>query len=538
LHGGAGMGLCALRGGGICARLKVLRRYAQRLPAAHDRDMDETPATTDGAAAGWASVGNASAEIRETHTGIVVLIGDRAYKVKKPIVTDFLDFSTPDRREHACKREVILNSRLAQSSYLGIAHLSDPQGGLAEPVIVMRRYPDTARLSSLVKRGEPVEDHLHAIAEMLARFHDGAGRGRTIDGHGTVDAVAARWQGNISELQRFAGTVVSAESIREVQRLATQFMSGRAVLFTQRITERRIVDGHADLVADDIFCLPDGPVLLDCLEFDDHLRYVDGIDDAAFLAMDLEFLGRKDLGEYFLDEYSRLAGDSAPPALKDFYIAYRAVVRAKVDCIRVAQGHPDAAAEAQRHIDIALDHLRAGAVRLILVGGGPGTGKTTLARSLVEQVGAQVVSTDDVRRELQQAGVITGEPGALNTGLYTAHNVAAVYEAVLRHARLHLCRGESVILDGTWRDSRQRQRAHELADQTASTIFEFVCAAPQEIAAARIRNRTNTTSDATPQIAAAFSGGDAQWRDAHLIDTSRPVDDSVAEAQELCYLAI
>jgi aminoglycoside phosphotransferase family enzyme len=93
-------------------------------------------------------------------------------------------------------------------------------------------------------------------------------------------------------------------------------MSGRAWLFTQRITESRIVDGHADFVADDIFCLPDGPVLLDCLEFDDHLRYIDRIADAVFLAMDLEFLGRNDPGGYFLDEYSRLAGDSAPPALK------------------------------------------------------------------------------------------------------------------------------------------------------------------------------------------------------------------------------
>src|ERR1700682_6792551 len=103
--------------------------------------MGETPATTDAAAPAWASVGNASAEIRETHTGIVVLIGDKAYKIKKPIVTDFLDFSTPDRREHACAHEVILNSRLAPSSYMGVAHLSDPHG-LAEPVIVMRRYPD------------------------------------------------------------------------------------------------------------------------------------------------------------------------------------------------------------------------------------------------------------------------------------------------------------------------------------------------------------------------------------------------------------
>jgi aminoglycoside phosphotransferase family enzyme/predicted kinase len=500
--------------------------------------MNQSPAMTDRPAQAAVGAGNASAEIRETHTGIVILIGDRAYKVKKPIATDFLDFSTTEKREHACEHEVALNSRLAPASYLGVTHLGDPKGGPAEPVIVMRRYPDTARLAFLVSLGEAVEGHLHVIAEVLARFHADAGRGQAIDADGTVDAVANRWKDNISELDRFAGTVVSAESIREVQRRATQFMSGRGALFAERIADRRIVDGHADLVADDIFCLPDGPVLLDCLEFDDHLRYVDGIDDAAFLAMDLEFLGRKDLGNFFLAEYGRLAGDSAPPALTDFYIAYRAVVRAKVDCIRVTQGHPEAANDAKRHIDIALHHLRAGSVRIILVGGGPGSGKTTLARSLAEQVRAQVISTDDVRRELQQAGALTGAVGVLNAGLYSVDNVSAVYEEVLRRARLNLCRGESVILDGTWRDARQRQRVHDLADETASKVFEFVCAATHQTATARIEARTSTTSDATPDIAAALSDSDEEWRDAHHINTSRPVAESVAEAQELCCLAI
>jgi hypothetical protein len=112
--------------------------------------------------------------------------------------------------------------------------------------------------------------------ETLARFHAEAGRGQAIDAHATVDAIATRWQENPSELRRFAGTVVSAEPIQEIHRLAPQFLSGRSLLFAQRIADRRIVDGHADLLADDIFCLSDGPAL-DCPEFDDHLRFVDGI---------------------------------------------------------------------------------------------------------------------------------------------------------------------------------------------------------------------------------------------------------------------
>jgi uncharacterized protein len=403
---------------------------------------------------------------------------------------------------------------------------------------VMRRYADATRLASMIKNSEPVHDHLQSIAESLARFHADATRGPAIDAHASVGAIAARWQENLEELLRYPDTVISHQAVREVQRLATKFISGRASLFAQRITQRRIVDGHADLLADDIFCTPDELAILDCLEFDDNLRYVDTVDDAAFLAMDIEFLGREDLANYFLDEYTRRASDPALVALKNFYIAYRAIVRAKVDCIRVAQGHEEAAADARRHIDIALKHLRAGTVQLIIVGGGAGTGKTTLSRALAEQMGAQVISTDDVRRELQRAGVVTGPAGVLDDGLYAPENVSTVYDEVLRRAHLLLSSGTSVILDGTWRDTRQRERARELADQTSSPIVELTCSVPLEKASARIHGRRVTTSDATPQIAAELAEHTGLSIEGHPIDTSRSLADSVEEAEQICCLAI
>ncbi len=477
-------------------------------------------------------------EVHETHTGTVFLIGDRAYKVKKSLKTDFLDFSTPARREQVCTREVELNRRLAPHSYIGVGHFVGPQGGPAEPVVVMRRHARSNSLASLVKEGQPVDGHLARIAELLARFHDGATRGQTIEAQGTVDAVSARWQQNLDELQRYTDRVFPQESLDEMRRLAAQFMSGRAVLFDRRIADRRIVDGHGDLLADDIFCLPDGPALLDCLEFDDRLRYVDGIDDAAFLAMDLEFLGRGDLGQTFLNEYRRRAEDPAPRTLVDFYVAYRAAVRAKVDCLRVAQGHSDAGVDVRRHIDIALEHLRAATVRLIIVGGGPGTGKTTLSRALAGQIGAQVISTDDVRRELRQTGEISGDPGELHQGLYAPEYVSAVYDEVLRRARLLLSSGSPVILDGTWRDARQRERAHALAGETASPVVEFECSLPLGEATQRLAARGPSTSDATPQIAAALDEPSSESRYTHPIDTARPLAESLAEAQRICCLAI
>ncbi len=479
--------------------------------------------------------------VAETHTGLVFLVGDKAYKVKKPIATDFLDFTTVDRRERACSQEVTLNRRLAPDSYLGVGHFVPPGGGVGEPVIMMRRHPDERRLATMVIHGESVEEHLSAVARVLAEFHASAMRGEDINAEARVDPIIERWQENLGELDRYAqGKVPGVDQglVAEIEGLATEFIAGRSALFDRRINDSKIVDGHADLLADDIFCLPDGPALLDCLEFDDRLRYVDVIDDAAFLAMDLEFLGRRDLSDYFLRQYRQISDDHAPISLQDFFIAYRAVVRAKVDCVRHAQGDARSAANARRHLEIARDHLHAGAVRLILIGGGPGTGKTTLARSLADRIGARVVSTDDVRAEMVRLGEIAGTPGVFEEGLYTPANVDAVYDSVLRTARLSLCAGRSVILDGTWRDARHRDRAALMAGEVSAQLSEFVCTATLDASVARIQIRTETTSQVTPEIATALADRTHEsWQAAHLIDTTRPLAESVAEAQEVCYLA-
>jgi predicted kinase len=339
-------------------------------------------------------------------------------------------------------------------------------------------------------------------------------------------------------LEQHGGGIVERESVAQVTRLVDQFIDGRGALFEKRMGEGRIMDGHGDLLADDIFCVPEGPALLDCLEFDDQLRYVDGIDDAGFLAMDLEFLGRPDLGDAFVDEYRRRADDPAPTSLIHFYVAYRAVVRAKVDCIRVSQGHQDALAHARRHVDIALKRLRTATVRLILVGGGPGTGKTALSKGLSKQIDAQVISTDDLRRQLQEAGSLSGATGELDKGMYSPENVAMVYGEVLQQAGLMLRHGTSVILDGTWRDQRQRERARKLAADNAVPLVELTCCLPVEVAAARIEDRAESSSDATPQIAAALETNQSSSSGGYHIDTGRPLADSVAEAHRLCCLTI
>ena len=255
--------------------------------------------------------------------------------------------------------------------YLGVAEVRDPTGQVCDHLVAMRRMPARRRLSALVQAREPVSAAVRQVARILAAQHASAPRGPAISEQGSRDAIWRRWQDNTGQIRPLLGGVLEESGVDEVQRLAGRFLAGRAPLFDARICGGRIVDGHGDLLAEDIFCLPDGPRILDCLEFDDRLRWVDGLDDAAFLAMDLERLGASELSERFFGWYTEYSGDPAPTSLRHHYIAYRAFVRAKISCLRCRQGDPLAGAEAWQLADLALRHLHAGAITLVLIGGLP-----------------------------------------------------------------------------------------------------------------------------------------------------------------------
>ena len=322
------------------------------------------------------------AGVSETHSAVVYFAGDRAFKLKKPVSLGFLDFSTAEARAAACQREVELNRRFAPDVYLGVVQVRDPAGRVCDHLVAMRRLPAARRLSALVQAREPVSAAIRQVARMLAAQHASAPRDAAISEQGSRDALWRRWKDNIDQIRPLQDSLPGASCVDEVQRLAGRFLAGRAPLFEARIRAGRVVDGHGDLLAEDIFCLDDGPRILDCLEFDDRLRWVDGLDDATFLAMDLERLGASDLAERFTDWYSEYSGDPAPTSLRHHYIAYRAFVRAKVTCLRSHQGDPRAGGEARELATMALQHLRAGAVTLVLIGGLPGTGKSALAGTL------------------------------------------------------------------------------------------------------------------------------------------------------------
>ncbi|NKY32970.1 AAA family ATPase [Nocardia speluncae] len=469
-------------------------------------------------------------ELRETHTGIVMLCGDRVYKVKKSITTDFLDFATTQQRQRACTREIELNRRLAPDIYLGLGHFTQPGKAPDEPVIVMRRLPEHTRLSRRLSDpgGEPVD--LTALVDVLVDFHTTARRGPEIDRAGTADALWGRWTVLLTSMRHRPPEILDPALLHTIDTLVRHYLTGRQRLFEDRIAAGRMVDGHGDLLAEDIFELRDGFRILDCLDFDDDLRFVDCLDDIAFLAMDLQFLGHPEYAADLIQTYQRRAADTAPASLADHYIAYRALVRAKVDAIRAGQGDTGGGDRAHRHLQIAVEHLQASAVRLVLVGGLPGTGKSSLAAGLAEHTGAVVLSSDTVRAELRAAGDIAGDSGAYGRGAYSPENKQRVYTELLNRARTLLDSGRSVILDASWGDATERRRARALAHRTWARFAALRCVCPAPVAADRIRRRRHDPSEATPRIAAALAAAADPWPEATDIDTGNRLDTAVSTA--------
>lgn len=458
----------------------------------------------------------------ETHSAVLVFLGDRVYKFKKAVDLGFLDHRDRAAREIACHEEVALNRRLAPDVYLGVADVTGPDGAPCEHIVVMRRMPEERSLTRCVAAGADVTADLDRIARAVAGLHASSPVSACIAAEHDAPGLRALWRQSFRQL-REAG--VDTADGRRVEELAERYLAGREPLFAHRIAEGAVRDGHGDLMADDIYLLPDGPRILDCLEFAPDLRIGDVVGDVAFLAMDLERLGRPDLGERFLATYRELSGETWPTSLAHHHVAYRAHVRAKVAALAGAQRLGGGHATSADLMPIARDHLERARVRLVVVGGLPGTGKSTVADAVADELDAVVVRSDEVRRR-----VAAGQ----GADRYAPGSVAAVYREALADTEALLGRGYSVVLDATWSAAEDRQQARQVARRTASELVEVRCTAPAGTAEARITARGDAhASEATPAVARQMAGRFAPWPEAVVLDTARPWDRTAADLGEV-----
>lgn len=476
------------------------------------------------ALAGFTETGGAEyAAMRETHTSVLFLVGDRVHKMKKPLDLGFLDNRTRAARERACHREVDLNRRMAPDVYLGVADVHGPDGQVCEHLVEMVRLPDDRRLAMLVRRGEDVEQVIESVARQVADLHAASPRDPAIDRCASVEFLRELWTLSLDHLERLKVGGTAAATVARIRSAATRYLDGRAPLFTERIASGRAVDGHGDLLADDIFCLDDGPRIIDCLEFDDELRYGDGLLDIAFLAMDLERSGAVDSARNLLRCYAAASGDAPSRSLVHHYVAYRALVRAKVTALRHEQGDEASGAVALNFVEQVERNLERARVRLVLVGGVTGTGKSTLSRTIGEYLDASVLRSDVIRKELAGIDPTDRTGDGVDSGLYSSGHTRATYEEMLARAASELAHGRSAVLDATWLSEPQRVRAREVAAAASADVVEIECRADPAVLEQRIRaraERNDDPSDATPAVLAVQLRRRDEWPAALVVDTT------------------
>jgi aminoglycoside phosphotransferase family enzyme/predicted kinase len=449
----------------------------------------------------------ADVQLLQTHVSWIFLAGEFAYKVKKPVDFGFLNFTTLDRRRFYCQEEVRLNRRLCPEIYLDVVPLRECPSGvcfhgdgrIVDYGVKMVRLPAERMADRLLARGELTGADVIRIARTVAGFHRTAERGGEIDSYGSLEAIRRNWEENLRHLEEFAGMTISRKDLRLLQRWGDRFLADKAGLFADRIENGFIRDCDGDIHLENI-CITDRVCIFDCIEFNNRFRYSDTAADIAFLLMDLESRGRKDLADIFLDEYLEASGDNGCRELLPFYQVSRAVVRGKVESLRLHDATMSAAEKraagerAARYLRLARGYLLREELApfVVVVCGLSGSGKSTVAAELARQLGLTVLSSDILRKTL--AGIPLLQRGGVDEsgdGLYSPDRNEATYGEICTRAAGLLAKGRGVIVDATCRRRRDRELLRQLADGHGVGLHLFWLECPEVIVRQRLEERTH-----------------------------------------------
>ncbi len=474
-------------------------------------------------------------EIIETHISRIFLAEDRAWKTKRAVKLPYVDFSTPELRISACRKEVELNSLTAPGLYVAARRITreadgrlefDGDGEPIDGVVEMRRFDQELLLDRMAAAGRLSPELMTETARAIVRFHRDAPVVSFEAGSANMAAVL-----DINEAGFAEGGVFGAEELSRFHASMRSALARHAELLDRRSAAGRLRRCHGDLHLRNI-CLLDGrPQLFDCIEFNDRIATVDVLYDLAFLLMDLWHRDLPVLANLVMNRYLDEADDEDGFPLLPFFMAVRAAVRAHVLATQVEEGASDAslAAEARTYFDLALALLGERPPHLVVLGGLSGSGKTTVAEALAAHVGAppgaRIVESDRIRKAMHGVAAETRLPEEA----YRSEVSEQVYRELAWRAELILAEGGSVVADAVFDRARHRAMIEKVASDNGLRFSGFWLAADPDVLWRRVAARKHGPSDATLDVLARQLKRQAKNVAWTALDASRSPDLIVAD---------
>ncbi len=441
-------------------------------------------------------------ELLQTHISCVLLAGDYAYKIKKPVNLGFLDFSTLAARKHYCEEELRLNRRTAPALYLDVLAIGGSEsapvigGGPAiEYALRMRRFEQDDLLDSMARRGALTPQHMDALARGLAAFHAGiecAGAGTA---YGSAERVLAPALQNFEQMLPLVGAKADIALLARLRDWTAREHAALAAVFAARKREGRVRECHGDLHLGNIALLEGVPTPFDAIEFNPDFRWIDVMNEIAFLVMDLLDHGLPRLAFRFLNAYLEITGDYAGLRVLRYYLVYRALVRAKVSCLRAQQAgvaahqKSEVEREYRRHLHLAERLAERAHAAMLIMHGLSGSGKTTIAQNLLEALGAVRLRSDVERKRLFGVAAEARSGSRLDAGLYTPAANERSYACLAELAREVIAAGYPVIVDAAFLKRDERERFAALARDAGVRFLIAACTASPATLRARVAAR-------------------------------------------------
>jgi aminoglycoside phosphotransferase family enzyme/predicted kinase len=448
----------------------------------------------------------------QTHISHILLAGDYAYKIKKPVNLGFLDFTRLARRSYYCEQELRLNRRLAPELYLDCLPIggapANPAFGV-EPAIEyavrMRRFPQTALLDRALADGRLQARHIDALARDLAYFHRALPPAEPGTPFGEPDRVRQPMLDDFTHARPRLNDPADLAILDQVERWTLDASERLRPRLVERKAGGWIREGHGDLHLGNMILTDDDRVLIfDCLEFNDNLRWIDMVNDLAFLTMDLQARGAGRFAQRLLNGWLEYSGDFAGMALLNYYQVYRAMVRVKVNAIETGEAEVPAAERTaaldrcRHYLRLAQALTREPAPFLLIAQGVAGSGKSRWTGQLLEIFpGAIRIRSDVERKRLFGLEPLANSRSAPGEGLYTAEASARTYQRLQDLADALLAAGHSVLVDATFLKRAHREPFRELAARRGVPFILLECATDPVTLRARVAARHARGDDPT-----------------------------------------